>query len=104
MNVRGATENAATIPVMASSDAMGEPSTLALGTPRAVSRVWYDPPEVTWMKRRLLTIFSALSLLLARRYVVLARRKGPGLCPTCGYDLRATPERCPECGRVEVVG
>jgi hypothetical protein len=43
-----------------------------------------------------------LVLPLAQFLVDRVRRRPlrEGLCATCGYDLRGTPERCPECGRV----
>jgi hypothetical protein len=34
------------------------------------------------------------------RKAIERRRAAAGHCPSCGYDLRATPERCPECGAV----
>ena len=49
-------------------------------------------------------IFGAIGLLpwmrLRRRRLIAEDRVKHGLCPACGYDLRATAGRCPECGAV----
>lgn len=38
--------------------------------------------------------------VLPARWLCNRRRPGLGSCARCGYDLRATPARCPECGAV----
>ena len=56
----------------------------------------------SWEVRAPLWLFAlataAAPALKWRKRVGRQRRQADGLCPSCGYDLRATPERCPECG------
>jgi len=54
---------------------------------------WFTAPH--WFLVLLFVCLPAVRLgwSLRRRTNV-----GSGICPSCGYDLRATPGRCPECG------
>jgi hypothetical protein len=45
----------------------------------------------------LATLFLVTAALTARASWK-SRRKPTGVCRRCGYDLRASPDRCPECG------
>jgi hypothetical protein len=46
----------------------------------------------------LLALMAVLPALWCRRRWVRDRRQKMGLCLACGYDLRGSPDRCPECG------
>ena len=46
----------------------------------------------------LLVLFLLLPLLALRAGCRSFYRRRHHLCPTCGYDLRASPNQCPECG------
>lgn len=78
------------------------------GPPRwhlGVAEVWTDMPSTIvavrfWALGLLSAVAPAAWLVRWRRDRRTAR---VGLCPSCGYDLRATQERCPECGAVPAV-
>jgi hypothetical protein len=62
--------------------------------PAATQRVWIvHLPD--WA---IALIGAVLPALYVRRLYRHHRSRQAGRCSGCGYDLRASPDRCPECG------
>ncbi|HEY7119902.1 MAG TPA: hypothetical protein VH475_25155 [Tepidisphaeraceae bacterium] len=71
-----------------------------MGVRYRAGRIFFYDARALLLPLWLLLIASALlPALCAWRWRVARARRRASHCRHCGYDLRATPDRCPECGQ-----
>lgn len=70
--------------------------------PVAFRHIRYDARRPRWSVYVPHWLAVVLAAALPAAHVTITwrrrRRQRPGHCAECGYDMRATPRRCPECG------
>ena len=69
--------------------------------PERPARFGGPPSEGQWLRVPAWTVaavFAVWPVTVAAWVWRRRRHRAAGRCPRCGYDLRASPDRCPECG------
>jgi hypothetical protein len=75
------------------------PAIPKMAGPGATVAVWIDWSGTFWnLAVTVASVAFALRIDKAIRQKQAKDRRARGLCAQCGYDLRGTPRRCPECG------
>jgi hypothetical protein len=79
----------------------GAPISYWQNLPTAMGSRWFGLALLSAPLNGVICSCWVLVLVTAAPPFIAWIRKRPtpdGACPVCGYDLRATPTRCPECG------
>jgi hypothetical protein len=71
---------------------------MRLGVATWSSRGRWTVQVALWLPTLVSLSLCSAAMLILRHANRPIRRFRQGLCPTCGYDIRATPSQCPECG------